>query len=180
MQQDGHNNASFAFSPDGKILAGGTFDGLIRLWDASMHKAIQTLHAFPGGMQSVGGLAFSPDGKTLASGLSNGNIQFWDTSTWQISSTISSHTGGVSSLAFSPDGKTLASGSYDKTIELWDVASGKLLNTPDRAYRCSLGSRLLAGWKNACLRVNGQDSHPVGCYLRQKLVHLDRPYRHRL
>jgi len=27
LPQDGHNNASFAFSPDGKILAGGTFDG---------------------------------------------------------------------------------------------------------------------------------------------------------
>src|SRR5688500_17873531 len=56
---------SLSFSPDGKVLACGNFDGTVGLWDAMKNKGIiaWTGHAGP-----VHSLCFSPDGKTLASG----------------------------------------------------------------------------------------------------------------
>ena len=78
-----HTNATaaVAFSPDGKILAGGSvYDSqldrsdLIRLWELPSGRVLTTLI---GHTSSVDALRFSPDGKTLASS-SGGTILFWD------------------------------------------------------------------------------------------------------
>ncbi len=68
-----------AVSPDGKLLASGSWDNQVNLWDISnpalpVKLPVLTAHTTP-----VEGLAFSSDGKTLASS-SNGNLILWDTS----------------------------------------------------------------------------------------------------
>src|SRR5437762_2745228 len=54
-----------AFSPDGKLLASGGFDNLIRFWDPATGKEVRRLE---GDISDFAAIAFSPDGKTLASG----------------------------------------------------------------------------------------------------------------
>jgi WD40 repeat protein len=119
-----HDVESVAFSPDGKILASGSYQE-IKLWDVAKGTELRTLKGHTDYVLSV---AFSPDGKILASG-SYKEIKLWDVATGRELRTLSGHTKWVESVAFSPDGKILASGSADKTVKLWDVATGRELRT---------------------------------------------------
>ncbi len=117
---------SIAFSPDGRSLASGDFNGDIRLWDAHTHQLQSILSGHSNWVQAV---TFSPDGQTLASGSFDCTVRLWDVSTGACLNTFADHTQGVYTVAFSPDGKILASGSDDCTLRLWDLNSGACLNS---------------------------------------------------
>ncbi len=114
---EGHTSRirSVAFSPDGTILASGSVDNTIKLWDIATHAPIATLEH----TDRANSVAFSPDGTILASG-SIDHITLWDVATGKNIATLAEHPYTNRSLAFSPDGTTLASGSGDH-IRLWDV-----------------------------------------------------------
>ena len=118
---------TLAFSPDGKMLAGGSNGNTVYLWDTHTGTKLFTL---TGHSDRISALAFSPDGKTLASGSQNGEICLWDTDNGKQDSTnIVEPLTTVSKLLFSLDGKTLVSGNGKGTIQLWDVHTGRLLST---------------------------------------------------
>jgi hypothetical protein len=123
----GHTDwvTSVAFSPDGRLLASGSFDKTIELWEVATGSEVDTL----GPTGYVVSVAFSPDGRLLASGSSDKTIRLWEVATGSEVRTLTGHTDWVYSVAFSPDGRLLASGSSDKTIRLWEVATGSLVRT---------------------------------------------------
>lgn len=108
---------SISFSPNGQLLASGSGDETIKLWN--LHTKV--LRTFFGNSDSVNSIAFSPDGKLLASGSADGTIKLWNPSTGELRQTLIGHSASVNSIAFSPDGKTLVSGSKDKTIKIWQL-----------------------------------------------------------
>jgi WD40 repeat protein len=66
---------SLAYSPDGELIATGSFDGGLQLWRAEDG---ELLASFPAHFLPVTGLAFSPDGQLLASGSEDGSILIWE------------------------------------------------------------------------------------------------------
>ena len=105
--------------PDGRILASGGDDGMVRLWDT---RALRPLGRPLQNGREVGSVAFSPNGRTLASGADDGTVRLWDLrSRRQLGAALTGHTAPAWSVAFSADGGRLASGSLDGTVRLWDV-----------------------------------------------------------
>ena len=107
---------SIAFSPNSAILASGSIDGIVWLWDVITGLPLTVLN---GHNDHVSCLAFSPDGNTLACGGSIFNkikdpiILLWDIPAKQLRTTLKMPPGEsegipkeVRCLAFSPDGKT--------------------------------------------------------------------------
>ncbi|KAL9045426.1 MAG: hypothetical protein Q9214_001526 [Letrouitia sp. 1 TL-2023] len=142
-----------AFSRDG-LLASGSPDSSIRLWDPATGSLLCTLE---GHSELVNALAFSPNGN-LASGSGDETVRLWDPSTGALLSTLRGHSSSVNAVAFSPDGK-LASGSADKTVRLWDPTTRSLQSVFDGhsgSVYClafSLDGKLASGSDDTTIRL---------------------------
>jgi WD40 repeat protein len=93
-----------AFSPDGSRLATSSWDGTIKVVDASDGKE---LHHLGGHTSYVVSVAFSPDGRRLASGSFDQTIKLWDVATGQEVLDLNTNA-GVERVQFSPDGREIA------------------------------------------------------------------------
>ena len=112
-----------SFSHDGKLLATGNHEGLVRVWDATSGWLIHEFkdHHRAGGTR----VAFSPDDHILASADWNGAIHLRDLSDSRAVRTLTGQPEQqIQRLLFSQDGKRLASSGEDSMIHLWDVATG--------------------------------------------------------
>src|SRR5439155_10826333 len=121
-----------AISPDGKTVASGGKDGMVRLWEVSTRKKRaeygKTGHGW------VNCVAFSCGGRYLATGTTLATVQVWDLAKAKEYRSLVGHEGAISSVNFSPDGHKLLSGSEDTTALTWDVSglnSRKLLEADE-------------------------------------------------
>ena len=117
---------NIAFSPTNPLLASGSVDNTVQLWNRDTQTLLSTLR---GHTDSVASVAFSPDGSLLASGSADRTVRLWSPITDTLQATLRGHTSDVLSIAFSPDGSLLASGGADGTVRLWDPVTETLQAT---------------------------------------------------
>ncbi|WWC71740.1 uncharacterized protein I206_105698 [Kwoniella pini CBS 10737] len=132
---------SVALSPDGKLVAAGSLDTMVRVWNVQTGQQVERLK---GHKDSVYSVAFSPDGKCLVSGSLDRTLRIWDlTGTKReaeilapgskdiqknlgtCQSTLNGHKDYVLSVAISPDGQWVVSGSKDRSIQFWHISTGQ-------------------------------------------------------
>lgn len=119
-----------AISQDGKLIASGSSDHTIKLWQLETGKLVRTLGRwFDGHSSMVQTVSFSPNGQLLASGSWDDTIKLWLLSTGKPIRTLMTRSNWVNSVAFSPDGQLLASGGANNTIKLWQVGTGEEIRT---------------------------------------------------
>ena len=118
----GHTNSviSLAFKPNSYLLASGSRDRTIRIWDVEDRDNLRHVRTLRGHTDYVTSVAWSPDGSTLASASHDGTVRLWNPNNGINFAALRGHTEPVISVAWHPDGRILASGSWDDTIRLWD------------------------------------------------------------
>ena len=154
---------SVAVSPDGSLIAAGSGEDGVRLYDAGTGVLRRVLGS-SWDQKGTGsrGVAFSPDGRTLAgAGFSKEKLLgILDVQTGKRVQTLAGHTEWeIDAIAFSPDGRLFASSGVDKQVLVWELATGKLrhrfANQPFRvpALAFSPDSATLAGGSNKTIRL---------------------------
>ncbi|KAL6404157.1 F-box and WD-40 domain-containing protein MET30 [Ilyonectria robusta] len=108
----GHENGVTCLQFDDNIMATGSYDTTIRIWNIETGEVMRTLR---GHTSAVRCLQF--DDSKLISGSFDKTIKIWNWQTGECLSTLQCHTEGVLSVHF--DGCTLASGSIDKTVKIF-------------------------------------------------------------
>jgi WD40 repeat protein len=112
---------SVVFSPDGTLIASGSWDNTVRIWDTQTGGQLAMLEDHTSAVWSV---VFSPDGTRIALGSEDKTVRIWDTHTGRQLALLEDHAEAVRSVVFSPDGTRIASGSYDNTVRIWDTQTG--------------------------------------------------------
>jgi formylglycine-generating enzyme required for sulfatase activity/serine/threonine protein kinase/WD40 repeat protein len=107
-----------AYSPDGRCLASGSRDGMIRIWDRERLIRVLVGHDSP-----VGSLSWSPDGTMLAASSVSGEILIWDAASARV---LHRRKGDYAQcLSWSPDGQVLAFGVSGSEVRLWDLRESR-------------------------------------------------------
>jgi WD40 repeat protein len=110
---------ALAVSADGRRIAAGCKDGVVREFDAATG---ELLAEYTGHLGYIRAVCFDRAGR-LYSSADDGSIHVWESGKPEAVAVLQGHRGGVLGLDVTPDGKRLVSGGRDGTVQLWDLAT---------------------------------------------------------
>lgn len=112
-----------AISTDGRTVASGGSDEIVRIWDASSGTLLRTLR---GHDAEITGLAFSPDDAAVASSAADGTVRVWGVESGGLLTTVyTSAEYPTTSVDFAPDGRRIIAGVgfFDNFAGIWDTTN---------------------------------------------------------
>lgn len=127
--QYGHSQPiqCLAFHVDGAIVATGSLDSHVNIWDIRIGSAIWTLKNHH--IKAITSIDFSFNGFNIATGSEDDTIGIWDMRQLKCTSILPAHTSIITKVKYSKNGLVLLSSSYDKTVKIWSVHGWDLLTT---------------------------------------------------
>lgn len=125
VPQIGHGDFTYraVYSPNGRLIASGSNDGTVKIWDASTGTLLRTLRGRRKGISSI---AFLHDGSRVLTGSYDHTIRLWNVSTGGVDKTFETPQ-GVRSIALAPNGKTFAFGNLAGTISILNLMTGAIV-----------------------------------------------------
>lgn len=116
---EGMSCHALAWTPDGAMLASGSWEPIVRLWDAATGAPLAALEQ-PEGTTA---LAISPDGRMIAS-CSGGRVHLWDIASRTRRLEFTGHGAAVLNVHFSPDSALCVSCGRDGRALVWSTETG--------------------------------------------------------
>jgi len=120
---------TIAVSPNDSLIATGSQDKLIKLWNSANLSAVATLTGHRRGVWKV---VFSPVDKCLVSCSGDRTMKLWSVVDFTCLQTFEGHSASVLSVKFVNKGMQLISGSADGLLRLWTIRTGECENTFDK------------------------------------------------
>lgn len=155
---------SLAFSPDGSLLASGSYRE-VKLWQRPVQPVKFSLHYAD--REKALCIALSPDGQWLVSGHADGKLRVHEVASGKLRKTAPVHQAAVTALRFSPNGERLASAGGDKRLVItstatWKPAPDAELTQPATALAWTDDSRHLITGEDKSIRVWKLPDDPKG------------------
>jgi hypothetical protein len=120
--------ASAAVSPNGRLVATGSWDHSAKIWEAATGRAIRKLDGGHAGY--INSVEFSPDGRMLLTASDDGTARIWDVDSGKLTDVVlRGHTARLLAATYSHDGARVLTVSGDKTARIWDATTGDSLRT---------------------------------------------------
>lgn len=125
-----------AFAPSGPLVASGSHDHSIRLWDLETGQCVKRLY---GNLSEVWAVAFAADGQGLISGAKDGTVRLWPTN---VADKDRVYEGNWTPIQFSKDGQLLAAINEQSRFVLLNLKTGE---PEDQLELSRVPSRLWSG-----------------------------------
>lgn len=151
--------STIAWSPDNRVLASGSDDKSIRLWDTVAGK--QYPRQLLGHNNYIYSIAFSPKGNMIVSGSYDEAVILWDVRSARLMRSLPAHSDPVGGVDFIRDGTLIVSCAGDGLIRIWDTATGQCLrtlvhedNAPVSNVRFAPNGKFVLAWTlDSCVRL---------------------------
>ncbi len=152
---------SVSFSPDGKMIATGSADGMVIIWNRNGRK----IKDFKAHEKNITRLCFSPNSQNILTASGDKTFKRWSIEGKEIT-TFKGHEDEITSFSFSPDGHKVISGSKDKTLRLWNLDGTEIKTF--RGYKQSISSvsfspdgKIIASTSNEMMKLWNLDGKEI-------------------
>lgn len=120
--------AALAFNSAGTLLASGSLDSRVSIWESTTGRCTHTLEG-PG--EAIEWVSWHPRGDVVLAGSEDFTAWMWNAQSGDMMQVFYGHTGAVRCGQFTPDGKAVITGGGegDATLKVWDPKSGSCTGT---------------------------------------------------